>query len=355
MLEDAWAFDRHRPRAPDADARDSGPPYRAGKTSDRAPARGRNSEGAAEGGLTAADRPERAQRSSFRRRPPFGSVVEFSQMVMGPSLRLDPRRSRRRRDQGRAAQGRPHAPFQGRRARASSPPTAATSAASRWIRRPRPARTIARRLIESRRPDREFPPGPAEAARPRLRVACAISGLALIYCSLKGYLPGPYENRLALDEVVQMMGGLAYMTGLPGRPMRAGASVNDIMGGMFGVIAIQAALAERAAHRARHIHPERAVREQRLPHGQAMMFESVTGQARYPSRSRTAPGRSTTSSRPRTTPSCSSPIVGEEHWAGFCRASAARPGLPIRGSRRTRAASTSARWLIPEIAAILRE
>jgi crotonobetainyl-CoA:carnitine CoA-transferase CaiB-like acyl-CoA transferase len=67
----------------------------------------------------------------------------------------------------------------------------------------------------------------------------------LIYCSLKGYLPGPYENRLALDEVVQMMGGLAFMTGLPDRPMRAGASVNDIMGGMFGVIAIQAALAER--------------------------------------------------------------------------------------------------------------
>src|SRR5258708_8547157 len=67
----------------------------------------------------------------------------------------------------------------------------------------------------------------------------------LIYCSCKGFLPGPYENRLALDEVVQMMGGLAYMTGLPGKPMRAGASVNDVMGGMFGVIAIQSALAER--------------------------------------------------------------------------------------------------------------
>jgi crotonobetainyl-CoA:carnitine CoA-transferase CaiB-like acyl-CoA transferase len=67
----------------------------------------------------------------------------------------------------------------------------------------------------------------------------------LIYCSLKGFLPGPYEKRTALDEVVQMMGGLAFMTGLPGRPMRAGASVNDIMGGMFGVIAIQAALRER--------------------------------------------------------------------------------------------------------------
>jgi len=68
----------------------------------------------------------------------------------------------------------------------------------------------------------------------------------LIYCSLKGFLEGPYENRTALDEVVQMMAGLAYMTGPEGRPLRAGASVIDIMGGMWGVIGIQAALANRA-------------------------------------------------------------------------------------------------------------
>ena len=67
----------------------------------------------------------------------------------------------------------------------------------------------------------------------------------IIYCSLKGFLPGPYDHRVALDEVVQMMGGLAYMTGPIGRPLRAGSSVNDIMGGMFGAIAILAALRER--------------------------------------------------------------------------------------------------------------
>ncbi|HWK71036.1 MAG TPA: CaiB/BaiF CoA-transferase family protein [Burkholderiaceae bacterium] len=67
----------------------------------------------------------------------------------------------------------------------------------------------------------------------------------LIYASLKGFLPGPYELRTALDEVVQMMGGLAYMTGRPGDPLRAGTSVNDIMGGMFGAIGIMAALIER--------------------------------------------------------------------------------------------------------------
>jgi len=67
----------------------------------------------------------------------------------------------------------------------------------------------------------------------------------LVYCSLKGFLSGPYENRTALDEVTQMMGGLAYMTGPPDRPLRAGTSVIDITGGMFGVIAILSALEQR--------------------------------------------------------------------------------------------------------------
>ena len=76
----------------------------------------------------------------------------------------------------------------------------------------------------------------------------------LIYCSCKGFLPGPYEHRVALDEVVQMMGGLAYMTGPPGQPLRAGASVNDIMGGMFAAIGILAAVQERhRTQRGRHV------------------------------------------------------------------------------------------------------
>ena len=73
----------------------------------------------------------------------------------------------------------------------------------------------------------------------------AVTNPRLIYCSAKGFLAGPYEHRTALDEVAQMMGGLAYMTGLPGKPMRAGASVIDVTGAMFGVIGILAAVAER--------------------------------------------------------------------------------------------------------------
>jgi crotonobetainyl-CoA:carnitine CoA-transferase CaiB-like acyl-CoA transferase len=82
------------------------------------------------------------------------------------------------------------------------------------------------------------------------RLGCGYEHLAplnarLIYLALKGYLAGPYEHRPALDEVVQFQTGLAYMTGLPGRPLRAGASVIDIMGAVFGVVAVQAALRER--------------------------------------------------------------------------------------------------------------
>jgi crotonobetainyl-CoA:carnitine CoA-transferase CaiB-like acyl-CoA transferase len=82
------------------------------------------------------------------------------------------------------------------------------------------------------------------------RLGCGYDMLAkqnprLIYCALKGFLSGPYEHRPALDEVVQFMAGLAYMTGPPGQPLRAGSSVVDIMGGMFAVIGVQAALRER--------------------------------------------------------------------------------------------------------------
>ena len=82
------------------------------------------------------------------------------------------------------------------------------------------------------------------------RLGCGYDTLSalnprLIYCAMKGFLSGPYENRPALDEVVQYMAGLAYMTGPPGRPLRAGASIIDIMGGTYGAMGIMAALRDR--------------------------------------------------------------------------------------------------------------
>ncbi len=99
----------------------------------------------------------------------------------------------------------------------------------------------------------------------------------LVYVSHKGFLPGPYDHRPALDEVVQMMGGLAYMTGRPGDPLRAGSSVNDIMGGLFGAIGAMAALMQRA-HTGRGQEVQTALFENNvLLVAQHMMQFAVTG------------------------------------------------------------------------------
>ncbi len=116
----------------------------------------------------------------------------------------------------------------------------------------------------------------------------ALSGLnpRLVYVSHKGFLPGPYEHRTALDEVVQMMGGLAYMTGPEGRPLRAGSSVNDIMGGLFGAIGTMAALRQRDAT-GRGSEVQSALFENNvLLMAQHMMQFALTGQAAAPMPSR---------------------------------------------------------------------
>jgi crotonobetainyl-CoA:carnitine CoA-transferase CaiB-like acyl-CoA transferase len=112
--------------------------------------------------------------------------------------------------------------------------------------------------------------------------ALAADNPRLIYCSEKGFLSGPYEHRTALDEVAQMMGGLAYMTGPPGRPLRAGTSVIDVTGGMFGVIGILAALEERhRTGRGRKVASSLFETTVYLV-GQHMAQKAVTGQAAKP-------------------------------------------------------------------------
>ncbi|MHC6225822.1 CaiB/BaiF CoA transferase family protein [Pseudomonas sp. X10] len=108
----------------------------------------------------------------------------------------------------------------------------------------------------------------------------------LIYVSHKGFLKGPYENRLALDEVVQMMGGLAYMTGPVGQPLRAGSSVNDIMGGMFGAIGVLAALNERNRTGKGKVIQSALFENCVLLCAQHMQQYAVTGQAPAPMPSR---------------------------------------------------------------------
>jgi crotonobetainyl-CoA:carnitine CoA-transferase CaiB-like acyl-CoA transferase len=111
----------------------------------------------------------------------------------------------------------------------------------------------------------------------------------LIYASLKGFLPGPYDHRTALDEVVQMMGGLAYMTGRPGDPVRAGSSVNDIMGGMFGAIAILGALIQRGIS-GRGMEVQSALYENNIfLVGQHMLQYAITGVPAQPMPARISP------------------------------------------------------------------
>ena len=71
---------------------------------------------------------------------------------------------------------------------------------------------------------------------------------ALVYCSISGFgQHGRYASRPGYDFVAQAMSGLMDITGEPGRaPQKVGVAVADIVTGLYGLIGIQAALAERA-------------------------------------------------------------------------------------------------------------
>ena len=149
--------------------------------------------------------------------------------------------------------------------------------------------------------------------------ACAAVNPALIYCTLKGFLPGPYQDRPALDEVVQMMGGLAYMTGPAGRPLRAGASVVDILGGTFGALGILAALHRRqVTGRGEHVHA--ALYESvAFLMGQHMAVAAVTGEPPPPMPER---GRSWSVYDLFETADGQQVFIGctsETHWQAFCQ------------------------------------
>jgi len=171
-------------------------------------------------------------------------VIEFTHMVMGPSIgliladlgaevtRVEPIGGDRTRELGGSGAGYFAMYNRNKRSICLDLKSAAGAELARRLAR------SADVLIEN------FRPGTLE------RLGLGLTELErdnprLIYCSAKGFLSGPYENRAALDEVAQMMGGLAYMTGPPGQPLRAGASVIDVTGGMFGVIGILALLERR--------------------------------------------------------------------------------------------------------------
>ena len=142
----------------------------------------------------------------------------------------------------------------------------------------------------------------------------------LIYVSHKGFLPGPYDHRTALDEVVQMMGGLAYMTGRVGDPLRAGSSVNDIMGGMFGAIGAMAALAQRAVTGKGQEVQSALFENNVFLVAQHMMQFAVTGEAAAPMPSRISAWAVYDVFTVKGGEQIFLAVVSDTQWAAFCKA-----------------------------------
>ena len=140
----------------------------------------------------------------------------------------------------------------------------------------------------------------------------------LIYCSLKGFMPGPYENRHAMDEVVQMMGGLAYMTGRPGDPLRAGTSIVDITGGMFGCMGILLALYEREKTGKGKLVKAGLFETTAFVMGQHMALSALTQQPVPPMPARLSPWSIYRIFTTADQQQIFIGIISEKHWKRFC-------------------------------------
>jgi crotonobetainyl-CoA:carnitine CoA-transferase CaiB-like acyl-CoA transferase len=191
------------------------------------------------------------------------------------------------------------------------------------------------------------------------RLGCGYAELSalnprLIYCALKGFLSGPYENRPALDELVQFMGGLAYMTGPPGRPLRAGTSVIDIMGGTFGVVAILAAVQERHRTGKGQLVKSALFESTVFLMGQHMAGRVLTGEEVPPMPARRGAWGIYEPFPTSDDDQVFIAVTSNGHWTRFC-AAFNRPDLstdPRLASNEMRVKERS--WLIPAVAEILK-
>jgi crotonobetainyl-CoA:carnitine CoA-transferase CaiB-like acyl-CoA transferase len=176
----------------------------------------------------------------------------------------------------------------------------------------------------------------------------------LVYCTLKGFLNGPYENRPALDEVVQMMGGLAYMTGLPDRPLRVGSSVNDIMGGMFAAIGMLAALHERETTGRGKLVKSALFENTAFLVSQHMAQYAITGEAPPPMSVKKPAWGVYDIFETRDDDRLFVGVVTDTQWEVFCREFglaelAANPEIRTNGQR-----VKNRGWLIPKVGEVLK-
>jgi len=176
----------------------------------------------------------------------------------------------------------------------------------------------------------------------------------LIYCALKGFMPGPYEKRPALDEIVQMMSGLAYMTGPLGNPLRAGASVTDITGGIFGVIGIMTALYER----------ERTGKGQNVTAslfesvvflmGQHMAVSAITGKPCPPMPNRQSAWAIYDRFKTKDEEMVFIGITSDRQWNRFCEVFGAAHLAADKRLSNNNGRVSQREWLVPEIARIFK-
>lgn len=177
----------------------------------------------------------------------------------------------------------------------------------------------------------------------------------LIHVSHKGFLPGPYDHRTALDEVVQMMGGLAYMTGRPGDPLRAGSSVNDIMGGLFGAIGVMAALSAREQTGVGSEVQSALFENNVFLVAQHMMQFAVTGKPAAPMPERISPWGIYDVFRVKDEEQIFLAVVSDTQWAIFCEAMAYADFQADERLRTNNGRVRSRDWLIPQLRARLAE
>jgi crotonobetainyl-CoA:carnitine CoA-transferase CaiB-like acyl-CoA transferase len=176
----------------------------------------------------------------------------------------------------------------------------------------------------------------------------------LIYCSLKGFLPGPYENRVAMDEVVQMMGGLAYMTGPSGSPLRAGTSIVDITGGMFAAMGAILALYDRERTGRGTFVRSSLFETVAFMMGQHMAYSAIVKEPVPPMPERVSAWSVYKLFQTRDGDQVFIGIISEKHWQQFCDAFGRRDWLGDERLKTNNARIRERDWFLPEVEQMIR-
>lgn len=177
----------------------------------------------------------------------------------------------------------------------------------------------------------------------------------LIYCTLKGFLPGPYEKRVAMDEVVQMMGGLAFMTGPPGQPLRAGTSIIDITGGMFGALGSILALYDRERTGKGTFIKSALFETTAFIMGQHMAYAALTEGPVPPMPARVSAWSIYRLFETKDADQVFIGIISEKHWQQFCEAFGRSDWLEDQRLKTNNDRIREREWFLPEVEKLVKQ